>query len=161
VISAAIGVSDTIFEAYKAKSDSKSRAEHAEHLLHEISRNLQPITKLSASYWMEIPPGNRIVDSYIARLNKGIEERVKSLSGLPHKLRGDGIWASALENDGEPLSIEVTSKSDLWPKGEEAFIGNARPIRFSGGALIGSIVLPANAVADVKLSGLFAGHFHH
>jgi hypothetical protein len=27
--------------------------------------------------------------------------------------------------------------------------------------LIGSIVLPANAVADVKLSGLFAGHFHH
>jgi hypothetical protein len=27
--------------------------------------------------------------------------------------------------------------------------------------LIGSIVLPANTVADVKLSGLFAGHFHH
>jgi hypothetical protein len=32
------------------------------------------------------------------------------------------------------------------------FDGYARPIRFSDGALIGSIVLPANAVADVKLS---------
>jgi hypothetical protein len=41
------------------------------------------------------------------------------------------------------------------------FDGYARPILFSDGALIGSIVLPANTVADVKLSGLFAGHFHH
>jgi hypothetical protein len=41
------------------------------------------------------------------------------------------------------------------------FDGYARPIRFSDGALVGSIVLPANTVADVKLSGLFAGHFHH
>jgi hypothetical protein len=38
------------------------------------------------------------------------------------------------------------------------FDGYARPILFSDGALIGSIVLPAYAVADVKLSGLFAGH---
>jgi hypothetical protein len=38
------------------------------------------------------------------------------------------------------------------------FDGYARPIRFSDGALIGSIVLPANTVADVKLSGLFASH---
>jgi hypothetical protein len=38
------------------------------------------------------------------------------------------------------------------------FDGFARPILFSDGALIGSIVLPANTVADVKLSGLFAGH---
>ncbi len=38
------------------------------------------------------------------------------------------------------------------------FDGYARPILFSDGALIGSIVLPANTVADVKLSGLFAGH---
>jgi hypothetical protein len=42
-----------------------------------------------------------------------------------------------------------------------SFDGYARPIRFSDGALVGSIVLPANTVADVKLSGLFAGHFHH
>ena len=41
------------------------------------------------------------------------------------------------------------------------FDGYARPILFSDGALIGSIVLPTNTVADVKLSGLFAGHFHH
>jgi hypothetical protein len=41
------------------------------------------------------------------------------------------------------------------------FDGYARPILFSDGALIGSIVLPANTIADVKLSGLFAGHFHH
>jgi hypothetical protein len=38
------------------------------------------------------------------------------------------------------------------------FDGYARPILFSDGALIGSIVLPANTGADVKLSGLFAGH---
>jgi len=38
------------------------------------------------------------------------------------------------------------------------FDGYGRPIRFSDGALVGSIVLPANTVADVKLSGLFAGH---
>jgi hypothetical protein len=37
----------------------------------------------------------------------------------------------------------------------------ARPILFSDGALIISISVPANAVADVKLSGLVAGHFHH
>jgi hypothetical protein len=34
----------------------------------------------------------------------------------------------------------------------------ARPILFSDGALIGLIVLPANAVADIKKSGLVAGH---
>jgi hypothetical protein len=38
------------------------------------------------------------------------------------------------------------------------FEGYARPILFSDGALIGLIVLPANAVADVEKSRLVAGH---
>ena len=33
-----------------------------------------------------------------------------------------------------------------------------RPILFSDGALIGLIVLPASAVADIEKSGLVAGH---
>jgi hypothetical protein len=36
--------------------------------------------------------------------------------------------------------------------------GYAWPILFNDGALIGLIVLPANAVADVEKSRLFAGH---
>jgi hypothetical protein len=39
------------------------------------------------------------------------------------------------------------------------FDGYARPVRFNDGALIVPIVMPANAVADVELSGLVAGHF--
>ena len=38
------------------------------------------------------------------------------------------------------------------------FDGYARPILFSDGALIGLIVLPANALADIEKSGLVAGH---
>ena len=38
------------------------------------------------------------------------------------------------------------------------FDGYASPILFSDGALIGLIVLPANAVADIEKSGLVAGH---
>jgi hypothetical protein len=38
------------------------------------------------------------------------------------------------------------------------FDGYARPIRFSDGALVGSIVLPANTVADFEGSGFVAGH---
>ena len=35
---------------------------------------------------------------------------------------------------------------------------DTRPIRFGDGALVGLIVLPANAVADFEESGLFTGH---
>jgi hypothetical protein len=124
VLSSAIGVSDTIFEAYKAKSDSKSQAERTEHMLHEISRNLQPITELSASYWIEIPPGSKIVDSYIARLSKGIEDRMEALNAVSGKHQDDGLTVSMNDSDGTPLTVNITSKSDLWPKGEEEVIGD-------------------------------------
>ncbi len=39
------------------------------------------------------------------------------------------------------------------------FDGYARPILFSDGALIGLIVLPANAVERLEKSRLVAGHF--
>jgi hypothetical protein len=39
------------------------------------------------------------------------------------------------------------------------FDGYARPILFNDGALIGWIVLPANAVEWLEKSGLVAGHF--
>jgi hypothetical protein len=39
------------------------------------------------------------------------------------------------------------------------FDGYARPILFNDGALIGWIVLPANAVERLEKSGLVAGHF--
>src|SRR5260221_2167731 len=39
------------------------------------------------------------------------------------------------------------------------FDGYARPILFNDGALIGWIVLPANAVERLEESGLVAGHF--
>jgi len=38
------------------------------------------------------------------------------------------------------------------------FDGYARPILFNDGALIGWIVLPANAVERLEKSGLVAGH---
>jgi hypothetical protein len=38
------------------------------------------------------------------------------------------------------------------------FDGYARPILFSDGALIIFISIPANAVANTKVSGLVAGH---
>jgi hypothetical protein len=39
------------------------------------------------------------------------------------------------------------------------FDGYARPIRFSDGATVRLIVSPAHAVANLKESGLVAGHF--
>ena len=38
------------------------------------------------------------------------------------------------------------------------FDGQSGPIRFTDGALIIFITIPANAVADFKFSGLIAGH---
>ena len=129
ILSAGIGISDTIFEAYKAKSDSKSQAERTEHMLHEISRNLQPITQLSAMYWMEIPPGNKIVDSYIARLSKGIEDRIGSLNALSGKNEYEGLSAPITDSDGNPTTVEITSKSDLWPtSGDEMVIGEVASV---------------------------------
>jgi len=39
------------------------------------------------------------------------------------------------------------------------FDSDASPIRFRDNAFVGLVFLPANFVADLELSGVFAGHF--
>ena len=59
---------------------------------------------------------------------------------------------------GHPLNLRhVVVKNGLLAA-IIPFDGYARPILFSYDALIILIVLPANAVADLKLSGMVAGH---
>jgi len=110
-------------EAYKAKSESREQAARTEHLLRELSRSIQPITQLSALYRVQIPPGNRTVDSYIQRLSSGIEAQVDMLRTFkgPYGLRA--ISFDAAGERREPLDIQIDQQSDLWPRNEEAIIG--------------------------------------
>jgi hypothetical protein len=54
---------------------------------------------------------------------------------LPHIVVQDGLFAAIIPSDGD-----------------------TRPTRFRDGALVGSVFLPENAVADFKFSGFFACH---
>jgi hypothetical protein len=123
VLAAIIGTGSSIVEGYKAKSDSSEQLVRTEHLLNELARSIQPITKLSACYWMEIPPGNKAIDSYIKRLSAGIETRIETLRDISHIPRDTGLSIVASDIDDEPINIEINNKSDLWPQGDEAFIG--------------------------------------
>ena len=54
---------------------------------------------------------------------------------LPHIVVQDGLFAAIIPSDGD-----------------------TRPTRFRDGALVGSVFLPENAVADFEFSGFFACH---
>ena len=125
VLASVIGVGSSIVEGYKAKSDISDQLSRTEHLLHEITRSIQPITRLSAYYRMEIPPGNKVVDSYIKRISSGIEARIETLRDIRYKVNETGLNAVGIDVDGEPIDVEINIKSDLWPQGDEAFIGTA------------------------------------
>jgi hypothetical protein len=124
IFAALISIATSIFESQKERSSSIEQAARTERLLHELNRSIQPITQLKMSYWIQIPPGIKVVDDYIKRLSSGIEDRVESLRQIdPHRGRPTGLDAIAIDSDGQPMDITVEPVSDLWPRGDEAVIG--------------------------------------
>ncbi len=123
VLAMAAGVGGSVIEGYKAKSDSVEQANRTQRLLHEINRTLQPITRLQSTYWVEIPRGDPVVERYIDRLSKGVEARLQALREIRFPAPYPGLSISASDVHDEPWIIDITEKSDLWPKGAERLIG--------------------------------------
>jgi hypothetical protein len=62
---------------------------------------------------------------YEACLSAGIEDRIEWLKkfGPPNEAT-KGLSATVRDVDGEPSIVEINSESDLWPRDDEAVIGN-------------------------------------
>ena len=120
IASSFVGVVTSVVEAWKAKSESQEQAERTEAVLRQVSRAIQPITDLKVNFWMELPPGNPIVDGYITRVSTAIEERLpelnKRIPPLEQKHKGLDPWARGFK--GEVTHVSIKPESDLWPNGE-------------------------------------------
>ncbi|MGJ5066850.1 hypothetical protein [Bradyrhizobium oligotrophicum] len=124
IASGLVAVAASSVEIYKAKSESAKQLARTEQLLHELSRAVQPISKLEAGYWVEVRSGNSTIDAYLKRLDREIESRIEQLRKI--EIGKDiGLQAISAEWNGNPLTVEISNNSDLWPKDQEAFIALA------------------------------------
>jgi hypothetical protein len=85
---------------------------------------VEPITKFDATSWIEISGGNPIIEAYIKRVDTAIESRIEQLRQFKPG-EDTGLHAISTEWNGNPLTVQINDKSDLWPEGAEAFIANA------------------------------------
>lgn len=124
IASGVVAVAASSVEIYKARSESEKQLKRTSQLLHELSRAVQPISKLGAGYWVEIPGGNSKIDSYLKRLDTEIESRIEHLRKIEFG-EDSGLHAISSEWNGDPIDVEISNKSDLWPKDQEGFIATA------------------------------------
>lgn len=119
ILASGIGVVTSIIEAYKAKSESEVQAARTERLLHHVNRTLQPITRIRASFQMEIPKGfHAVVNEYSATVKKFMELNFKQ----SWKYDQPGISIEAWDWR-RPTRVSISEESELWPRGRFSFIG--------------------------------------
>jgi hypothetical protein len=123
IVAAFVGMGSSVLEAYKAESEAKQQRARTEQLLREIDRAVQPITMLKTTYWLEIVPKDEVVTSYIDQIRRTIENKIDDLR--KRSSTQDGVYASATDIDGDPLSITIDQKSALWPHDDASYIGDA------------------------------------
>jgi hypothetical protein len=123
ILAALVGMGTSVVEAYKAGAEAKQQIARTEQLLHEIDRAVQPITMLQTTYWLEIVPKDPVVRSYIDQIRTTVEKKIDDLRRMgPTK---DGLYTSATDINGDPLSIEIDEKSALWPHDNAVYIAEA------------------------------------
>jgi hypothetical protein len=124
-VSTFVGLLTTGFETYKAREDSKEQAKRTETVLREVTRAVQPITQMGLYAALEVPPGNKKVDPYIARFRAGIAE-IGPLFQLPmseqftpdNLAKRGGIYPS-LNDDGSVATYAVQQNTKYWPTREQ------------------------------------------
>lgn len=117
-ISSAVGIVTSVFETWKAKSESQEQAARTEQVLREINRSIQPIGEFKLSYWIEIPKGNTGVDQYIDRIRAGIDSRLPMLRNYSSAIQQDeikGLSVTVLDRDASIWRVSISHESDLWP----------------------------------------------
>jgi hypothetical protein len=113
----------SIIEAEKAKSESKQQTARAEQLLGEISRAVQPITKLEATYWIEVSPKDEKTLAYIERVREAADEANNLMKKDRFAFPKNGITPAVTQANGELWQGSIDEKSPLWPSGDVEFIG--------------------------------------
>lgn len=124
IASALVAAAASSVETYKAKSENARQLARTEQLLHELSRAIQPISKLEAGYWVEVRSGNPTIEAYLKRVDSEIESRIEQLRNIEIG-KDTGLNAISVDWNGDPLTVEISNKSDLWPNKKEAFIAMA------------------------------------
>ena len=104
-VSSAIAVATSAIEASKDRQSSAEQARRTQELLHEVSRAIQPITKLEVSVDLLFPGDNDAVKSYINYLRGEIDGRIEELKAIPptNQERNKGISIAASDLNDDPL----------------------------------------------------------
>ncbi len=122
----------SIVESQKASVVANERAARTEKLLNQLSRSIQPITKLEITYWIKLPHDEPIVSSYINYITAVVDNYAEELVSVPTITGLDGIDASVIGKNDEILTVSIEPNSEFWPTGEHAIIGDlARYFTFS------------------------------
>lgn len=123
LVSAFIGVATQVGESYRAQRDSQEQTAKTQHLLEQLNRSIQPITRVHVSAVMTFPRENESVARYVARMEKGIH-----IQRLLPKLNSniiaigpsvDYLSAGVTDAQGKAASITIGEKSSLWPRRED------------------------------------------
>jgi hypothetical protein len=87
-----------------------------------MNRAVQPISELAITYWAALPGEGPGLSTYVARVSKFIEDHKDSLSRIT--FRGDkGVHVASSDQNGDPLSVDLGVRSNLWPRGDEPPVG--------------------------------------
>jgi hypothetical protein len=115
ILTLAVTVSTSMFEANKARKDTAEQAAKTERILSEINRGLRPITRLVVTFNVEFPALDPLETKYRARLERIARERFNQPQNAIPQIPGVTVIGQA-----PALSFQIARKSDLWPQGGEA-----------------------------------------
>jgi hypothetical protein len=122
--STVIAVLASAGESYKAKLDAAQEADRARKTLTDLNRNLQPITMLRLTYFVEFPKNNPMVKAYTAYLSKALDlKRMSAHQFDPTYSPPHDTNISASDVDGEPLDVTIGPESEYWPNNEFKDLG--------------------------------------
>lgn len=124
-VSSASAVVASVVSVYKAQTETVEQLARNEALLFQVSRAIQPITKMDIRARFEIIPRTEFLKGYVAELERNAQPLWPQLSRLPSEIDVPGLYTVSSDADGEVTQVEFDEHYGLWPKGRYETIGLA------------------------------------
>ncbi|MBX9895341.1 MAG: hypothetical protein K2Y09_09200 [Nitrosomonas sp.] len=126
LLSSFTSIITTIIESNESKIEAQEQLAKTTKVLHEFSRTQTPITRAKITYWLELPQSNievsnysRYVDELIASNADQFLDPITSADQLFDKSSNPNLEVNSLDQNGNPISVEIKINSKYWPSPKE------------------------------------------